>query len=624
MRSAREPSGARHGVGLACLLGLCAGLAAALPLAAHGVTLPEDLCLGDPCVITTNHTVDDDSDVDFGTRAVVLRAVLTVGDSLDSVTGDSLGPGLITLRAGSFRIEGGGRIKGQGGQTFDGGTVRIITLGNIEIERTGSGFAFLLTGAFGGELELSSTRGSILATGKIMKLTNTTIEGDGGYLTIVTEDPNGVVDLRGSILASGGTQGSGGEIDISSAGALTILDAGLAGVDLSGGDFDGGFLTLVAGGRITLGRILANGGSESGLGGSLDVLARGPIIVNGPIDALGAQGVLGGGEGGELILDTTDLFAPSEPVKILGPIRLNGRGPDGDGGFLTIWGSTVELNAPIELTGQDFADLDVGADESLSVTAPITLSSGSFCDLTSDGAIALHAPIDASGAAGGLISVAAQGSLDIATSLRANATSSSSFAGDIDLEGCQVTVAAGSALQVLGNTGTITITSHDRMTLAGEFTADPGTGSIELEYRDAARPPLVAAASFSPAAGLFLLPNLLPCGGGIPDSDGDGVFDDLDNCPFQPNSPQRPSLDDPAIGAACLCGDLDGDGTLQASDELVLRRFLSGVIPVLPNPRKCSVTGGPADCDMADVAVMGRAVAGLSPGPAQVCAAALP
>jgi hypothetical protein len=110
------------------------------------------------------------------------------------------------------------------------------------------------------------------------------------------------------------------------------------------------------------------------------------------------------------------------------------------------------------------------------------------------------------------------------------------------------------------------------------------------------------------------------------DTDCDGIVDGSDNCPFTANHDQMPSLDDAAIGWACLCGDVNDDGTVDASDVDAFRDFLRGVIDFTPvGQRKCTVIGAVGDCDVLDATVIRRGVAGpgLQPGIQQVCEAAV-
>jgi hypothetical protein len=113
---------------------------------------------------------------------------------------------------------------------------------------------------------------------------------------------------------------------------------------------------------------------------------------------------------------------------------------------------------------------------------------------------------------------------------------------------------------------------------------------------------------------------------GCVDTDGDGIEDENDSCPFADNPDQTPSLDDPAIGQACLCGDVNDDGTVNYLDVEDYRGFLADVVPFTPaGQRKCAVIGADTDCDILDVTVIRRDVEGpgLAPGIQQVCEAAV-
>ena len=109
-----------------------------------------------------------------------------------------------------------------------------------------------------------------------------------------------------------------------------------------------------------------------------------------------------------------------------------------------------------------------------------------------------------------------------------------------------------------------------------------------------------------------------------PDEDDDGVCDGgntvggicdtagPDNCPFIGNEGQTNSDALPA-GDVCQCGDLDSDGPVEADDVLLARQHLMG-ITVTADLTRCNVTGpsdgGVTDCDVADIFVLQRVVAG--------------
>ena len=99
-----------------------------------------------------------------------------------------------------------------------------------------------------------------------------------------------------------------------------------------------------------------------------------------------------------------------------------------------------------------------------------------------------------------------------------------------------------------------------------------------------------------------------------------------DNCPFITNPSQADvggvgSAGPDGIGDDCQCGDPGHDGRVQIDDVVRILRVLNLQLPPLPKPEKCSVTGGPLDCDGADVDRIRDALAGLAVLD-QVCAPA--
>jgi hypothetical protein len=113
-----------------------------------------------------------------------------------------------------------------------------------------------------------------------------------------------------------------------------------------------------------------------------------------------------------------------------------------------------------------------------------------------------------------------------------------------------------------------------------------------------------------------------------PDADADGIQDAFDDCPFAPDPSQLDANSD-GIGDACQCGDSSGDGLISRADADLLRVWLSD--PPTPAPAwvaRCNVTGpaipAGSDCRVDDWVVLQRALGAAPPGPAQVCAPALP
>lgn len=98
-----------------------------------------------------------------------------------------------------------------------------------------------------------------------------------------------------------------------------------------------------------------------------------------------------------------------------------------------------------------------------------------------------------------------------------------------------------------------------------------------------------------------------------------------DNCPWWGNPGQTPSLDDPSIGLACLCGDVSDDGTVLLDDDDEYRAALADPFgaPVTA-PEKCTVRGDPGACSILDRVVVARALSSFAPLIDQRCEAALP
>jgi len=121
------------------------------------------------------------------------------------------------------------------------------------------------------------------------------------------------------------------------------------------------------------------------------------------------------------------------------------------------------------------------------------------------------------------------------------------------------------------------------------------------------------------------------------DSDGDGVPDSLDNCPYEPNTDQADSggvnttVPD-GIGDACQCGDVDNDGKVLGNDAIILARSL--LVPPTACPggpttcaggMKCDVTGSNT-CLANDVTIIKRnlLVPKVAPLILQTCRPAMP
>jgi YD repeat-containing protein len=110
------------------------------------------------------------------------------------------------------------------------------------------------------------------------------------------------------------------------------------------------------------------------------------------------------------------------------------------------------------------------------------------------------------------------------------------------------------------------------------------------------------------------------------DSDGDGISDSSDNCPFASNPDQQDSggmntTEPDGIGDACQCGDVNNNGLVDNTDAVLIKRYVLGLPPGV-DLNKCNINAGNT-CDNTDAVLIQRAVLGLPPGITQSCPAAV-
>ncbi len=589
-------------------------------------TVADDLCTGDPCVITGSHAVTDLSVLDFGTRAVILEGTL------------DLGSGTVTLQAGSFTIAPSGLVKGRGGTTDLGGTFTAVTTGDIAIDGTSFLGAIQLTGSDGGSLVLTSTAGQVRGTGGINVSGSGTFDF-GGDIAITGQTG---VDLSGLVRATGGTSGGGGIIDIvSTAGPVTVTS-----VDVSGGD--AGDIDIAAGTDATVGGLKARGTGDAGSGGVILVSAGGAIGVTGPIDTLGA---LLDGDGGSVQLTSGTPGARSH-VQVDGDLIVSGRG-DGFGGEIDIDGDTVTLAARLEARGKGTfgagGTVTVRGEDAVVHAGDIQGAGGDLGGdvlLQGGNQVQIDGPVDTSASnssSGGSIIVRSDGALDVNAAVTSDG-GSDALGGDLLFEGCAVDVAPAATVRAAGDLGTVRVVVRGSGILSGDFQAGPPDGLIEVRYPTPGSRPDMAGGTFSPAATEVVDPLVPLCSG---DSDGDGFPDNVDNCPAIPNADQAdadldgvgdvcdncvfdpnpdqadldfPADDDASLGAVQHYGDacdadLDDDGIVGNSDFFGRFRPCLGVDPGLDPTCAEADLDGDGVVGTSDFFGVLRPALGTSPGP---------
>lgn len=425
--------------------------AAAVCAAAEIVAQDAAHCPNDagPCTIAKAFTIDDNCELDFGSRDVTITSVLDISS------------GALTLKAGSVTVAASGRIAGSVG-IFASRTV--TNAGQIEAPGSyyyGGG----ITVDAGGDIVsigrgVFSARGGYIdfrADGKIDLANTIDVSGDannqGGFVEIDAGDQVIVHRMLAYSLADGASAGS---IEINAGTSVQILgDVELQGANDIIGESDenrfggnGGRLSARAayGDLLVAADIDASGGRPGGYGGDIELSASGDLSVQNAkfnvrtYDAPDSVGYValeaglsltfsgyidasGGNIGGEL-----DLLAGGA-MTLSGSINARARGVFGEGGMVTI-SAAREVSGPLTISGT------IDASGASLCIIPNYCGAGGIIEV--DGcAVSITGQLKAAGAIGGSISVGSREQLRISGSNRLNAASTAYVDGEdpADVEG---------------------------------------------------------------------------------------------------------------------------------------------------------------------------------------------
>ncbi len=130
----------------------------------------------------------------------------------------------------------------------------------------------------------------------------------------------------------------------------------------------------------------------------------------------------------------------------------------------------------------------------------------------------------------------------------------------------------------------------------------------------------------------LLLAQAFALGAHAADTDGDGIEDGVDKCPYTWDDQNSdvggvgPGSAPDGIGDVCQCGDADDDGFVTEDDALAIKEAALSLDPYmasvgLPGFEKCDV-GGTEGCSGLDGSIVTRTVNGLAPALQQSCPAA--
>jgi cysteine-rich repeat protein len=499
------------------------------PLYAGAQTVPDDLCVGDPCTISTDVTVDAGSDLDFGARSLVfaerVRVTIGIGD----------GSGIVAFRAAEITMDPGAKIEGF---TMDRANVTLeARVGSILMKSDGSNRS---------EIDV---RAAVLDAGSIELIAINDVNV-GGRLTATASGEDAVggsiqISAGGNVTVSqevrtdgSGSFAGGGDITIDADGNVLLAEK----IFLTGSDFGGGSLYITAFENITVSTLVTNnGGNPDGEAGEFDFQADGDIHItsSGELRGRGGSGADDDcGDGAPTLLDA------GGTVLIEGLI-------DTKGGYQCI-GGDVEINAGLDMLQQGNGKIATETGGGFGGAGPVYISAGRDARLLQ---------IDASAAGGfGEILVNAGSLIEATDKLNARATGGDGIGGTINLTACTVNVLApNGALDTRGpwsfpgfGENTIAV-SNPASILSGSFDASTAN---KIEYLD--NPP-TPTGSADPAFEITQNPMLMPCA----NSCGDGELD-----------PGTEACDDGNIQSCDGCrgdcsrvDDFCGDGIVECGEQ---------------------------------------------------------
>ncbi len=372
---------------------------------------PDNLCTGDPCIISDDIDVLSPCVVDFSPRALVIDRIVRVpnGGTLQFTAGSiavnhkilgrhitategnganvsliasgniTVGPGFgqIDVTAlnnnGTISLTAGGNVDLQrklqakvrgAGATATGGTVTIDAAGTISTSRRAR------IDARGRTLGVPTPGGSVTLNGDggvTIRARVTTAGSPGGTVTIDSVSGDVVLDEKGEVDGNG--QGpvpsAGGTITVTASGAVSLTETVLAifqpTLHAKGGGGGPGGSVVVQGNTLTDAVLRANAAGQGATGGSVQVDCASDVDIR-RVD-VGAK--TGGGSvdvdaGGSAVIDRIFADSQSGPggtvsVKAAGDVTITEIQGDGDttGGcvFVSSTGGNVLVEKKVDLDG---------------------------------------------------------------------------------------------------------------------------------------------------------------------------------------------------------------------------------------------------------------------------------
>ena len=310
----------------------------------------------------------------------------------------------------------------------------------------------------------------------------------------------GVLDSHSSGPADGGLVAVGGAAvtltesarvvvrgDAAAGGSVALLATGPLVVDApldAAGDESGGAIECDGQSVLLNGRVDVSGG-PGGAGAIVDLRARGPVVVNGVIDGDARGGLLtGGGLGAELSI------LAQGPVELNGRIDLNGGAPAGEGGLIDIVAAgDVTQRGAIEARGNGVEG--VGGEVRISADGGLTLG-----DIDVGGGFAANR-----------VTVASRSVVRMTGIISGEPTAGLGFGGVVEVTGCALDMDSIARVSTLGTEGRNALRASGQVILRGTLEAGQENA---ITIRDAALPPILLG-PIAPAPTITVDATLAPC-----------------------------------------------------------------------------------------------------------------
>jgi hypothetical protein len=529
-----------------------ASLVSPAPASAVVVDSADDVCAAaaNPCIVSQPIDVAAGSHLDFGLRTLVIEGagVLDFSDGRGSISCGRLDAGTTgpAIRARAQSSSATLAILVRRGcsaaalpcfEDADCAGAGTCSAGEGTIELRGG---VLGSSDAPGHVVLRSA-GDLGVHGAI-SIAGTRTSSDGGSLTL--ESSRGSVLLAGAVDVSGGGGGGGGDVSLAAFSDIVLLER----VDATGGEYDGGSVSVDAGRDVSIDDDVAvDATSGAGAGGEIDVLAGRDIVMSAGtasndvvLSADGHQSAENdAGDGG------TVSFEADGSIRIGRHVRFaaSAAAPDGFADSLSFAAERdLEIDAPILAKGRGtrgggaLVDLYAGRDVRVGPNAFFDLAgsaAGGDLMVEAGGVFVFEGSVDVSGGPdgiGGRIVTVSGGDSQMAGQWTTAGRESEFAVGEVFVEGCRVRVDG--RITNGAEAGRNRFVAHDAIvvTAAASIVASGEGGTNAFVHRGPPGTPLLAG-SVAPLPSVAVDASLAACAvcGNAEDEGADGC-DDADAC----------------------------------------------------------------------------------------------